>query len=120
MTIASRSSSSQPRLHRAAGSCVFTGRARIPFGDQRLCSYTSLLSCCAGRMQDNEPLMRALSNLITVNDPDLVLFVGEALVRGRNKTDAGLPVSQTGLPVQDVMNRTTPIELTLGSCLPAP
>lgn len=34
----------------------------------------------AGRMQDNEPLMRALSNLITVNAPDLVLFVGEALV----------------------------------------
>ena len=27
--------------------------------------------------------MRALSNLITVNDPDLVLFVGEALVRCR-------------------------------------
>ena len=35
---------------------------------------------CAGRMQDNEPLMRALSNLIVVNSPDLVLFVGEALV----------------------------------------
>ncbi|OXA42638.1 signal recognition particle receptor subunit alpha homolog [Folsomia candida] len=34
----------------------------------------------AGRMQDNEPLMRALSKLIRVNDPDLVLFVGEALV----------------------------------------
>lgn len=34
----------------------------------------------AGRMQDNEPLMRALSNLIVVNSPDLVLFVGEALV----------------------------------------
>jgi len=34
----------------------------------------------AGRMQDNEPLMRALSKLISVNDPDLVLFVGEALV----------------------------------------
>lgn len=34
----------------------------------------------AGRMQDNEPLMRALSKLINVNDPDLVLFVGEALV----------------------------------------
>lgn len=34
----------------------------------------------AGRMQDNEPLMRALSKLIYVNDPDLVLFVGEALV----------------------------------------
>jgi len=34
----------------------------------------------AGRMQDNEPLMRALSKLIRMNDPDLVLFVGEALV----------------------------------------
>lgn len=34
----------------------------------------------AGRMQDNEPLMRALTKLISVNAPDLVLFVGEALV----------------------------------------
>lgn len=34
----------------------------------------------AGRMQDNEPLMRALSMLINKNNPDLVLFVGEALV----------------------------------------
>lgn len=31
-------------------------------------------------VQDNEPLMRALSKLIYVNSPDLVLFVGEALV----------------------------------------
>ncbi|CAH8837618.1 unnamed protein product [Trichobilharzia szidati] len=34
----------------------------------------------AGRMQDNEPLMRALASLIQLNQPDLVLFVGEALV----------------------------------------
>lgn len=34
----------------------------------------------AGRMQDNEPLMQALSMLINKNSPDLVLFVGEALV----------------------------------------
>ncbi|KAI0982560.1 hypothetical protein GJ496_001374 [Pomphorhynchus laevis] len=34
----------------------------------------------AGRMQDNEPLMRALTKLIHLNQPDLVLFVGEALV----------------------------------------
>ncbi|CAH8473538.1 unnamed protein product [Schistosoma turkestanicum] len=34
----------------------------------------------AGRMQDNEPLMRALASLIQTNQPDLVLFVGEALV----------------------------------------
>ncbi|MEW5317619.1 MAG: hypothetical protein WDW38_008903 [Sanguina aurantia] len=39
-----------------------------------------LLVDTAGRMQDNEPLMRALSNLINVNEPNLVLFVGEALV----------------------------------------
>ena len=34
----------------------------------------------AGRMQDNEPLMRSLSKLVNLNNPDLVLFVGEALV----------------------------------------
>jgi len=34
----------------------------------------------AGRMQDNEPLMKALSSLVHYNNPDLVLFVGEALV----------------------------------------
>ncbi|KAL4647277.1 signal recognition particle receptor subunit alpha isoform X1 [Arapaima gigas] len=34
----------------------------------------------AGRMQDNAPLMTALAKLIAVNVPDLVLFVGEALV----------------------------------------
>ena len=40
----------------------------------------------AGRMQDNEPLMSALAKLISVNSPDLVLFVGEALV-GNEATD---------------------------------
>lgn len=39
----------------------------------------------AGRMQDNEPLMRALSMLINKNSPDLVLFVGEALVGNDGK-----------------------------------
>ncbi|KAL6645395.1 hypothetical protein ACP70R_017003 [Stipagrostis hirtigluma subsp. patula] len=34
----------------------------------------------AGRCRDNQPLMRALSKLINLNSPDLVLFVGEALV----------------------------------------
>ncbi|MCL7040167.1 hypothetical protein MKW94_016111, partial [Papaver nudicaule] len=29
----------------------------------------------AGRMQDNEPLMRALSKLISLNSPDLVLLL---------------------------------------------
>ncbi len=39
-----------------------------------------LLIDTAGRMQDNTPLMQALSKLIAVNKPDTVLFVGEALV----------------------------------------
>ncbi|KAI9247541.1 SRP54-type protein [Sporodiniella umbellata] len=34
----------------------------------------------AGRMQDNEPLMRALSKLVSINQPDKIIFVGEALV----------------------------------------
>jgi len=42
--------------------------------------YDVVLIDTAGRMQDNEPLMRSLSKLISVNAPDLVLFVGEALV----------------------------------------
>ncbi|KAJ1671878.1 hypothetical protein GGF38_000468 [Coemansia sp. RSA 25] len=31
-------------------------------------------------MQDNEPLMRALAKLVSVNSPDKIMFVGEALV----------------------------------------
>ena len=33
----------------------------------------------AGRMQDNEPLMKALSRLVVLNQPDLITFIGEAL-----------------------------------------
>ena len=42
--------------------------------------YDVCLIDTAGRMQDNEPLMRAIAKLVAVNTPDLVLFVGEALV----------------------------------------
>jgi signal recognition particle receptor subunit alpha len=42
--------------------------------------YDVVLIDTAGRMQDNTPLMKALAQLIGVNNPDLVLFVGEALV----------------------------------------
>ncbi|KAL6973819.1 hypothetical protein U1Q18_028003 [Sarracenia purpurea var. burkii] len=47
----------------------------------------------AGRMQDNEPLMRALSKLIYLNNPDLVLFVGEALV-GNDAVDQLMKFNQ--------------------------
>ena len=34
----------------------------------------------AGRMQDNTPLMKALARLVDVNKPNLIIFIGEALV----------------------------------------
>ncbi|AFZ79316.1 signal recognition particle receptor alpha subunit, putative [Theileria equi strain WA] len=42
--------------------------------------FNVVLIDTAGRMQDNEPLMAALAKLINVNNPNLILFVGEALV----------------------------------------
>lgn len=42
--------------------------------------YHVCLVDTAGRMQGNEPLMKQLAKLIKVNEPDLTLFVGEALV----------------------------------------
>jgi signal recognition particle receptor subunit alpha len=42
--------------------------------------FDCVLIDTAGRMQNNEPLMKALAKLVSDNSPDLVLFVGEALV----------------------------------------
>ncbi|KAF8299286.1 P-loop containing nucleoside triphosphate hydrolase protein [Clavulina sp. PMI_390] len=43
-------------------------------------AFDVVLIDTAGRMQDNEPLMRALAKLVSTNNPDKVIFVGEALV----------------------------------------
>ncbi|XP_021713833.1 signal recognition particle receptor subunit alpha-like [Chenopodium quinoa] len=58
----------------------------------------------AGRMQDNEPLMRALSKLINLNNPDLVLFVGEALV-GNDAVDQ---LSKFNQKLADLSNSSNP------------
>lgn len=58
----------------------------------------------AGRMQDNEPLMRALSKLVNLNSPDLVLFVGEALV-GNDAVDQ---LSKFNQKLADLSTSTTP------------
>ncbi|KNA25056.1 hypothetical protein SOVF_010110 [Spinacia oleracea] len=58
----------------------------------------------AGRMQDNEPLMRALSKLIYLNSPDLVLFVGEALV-GNDAVDQ---LSKFNQKLADLSNSPNP------------
>lgn len=54
----------------------------------------------AGRMQDNAPLMTALAKLIAVNAPDLVLFVGEALV-GNEAVDQLVSVEVLLLRVEE-------------------
>ncbi|KAJ1799978.1 hypothetical protein LPJ59_001447 [Coemansia sp. RSA 2399] len=53
-------------------------RDAIAFGAAN--GFDVVLIDTAGRMQDNEPLMRALAKLVSVNSPDKILFVGEALV----------------------------------------
>lgn len=42
--------------------------------------YDVVLIDTAGRMQGNEKLMKQLAKLVHINSPDVVLFVGEALV----------------------------------------
>ena len=42
--------------------------------------FDCVLIDTAGRMQNNEPLMKSLAKLVSDNKPNLVLFVGEALV----------------------------------------
>ncbi|CAJ1404016.1 unnamed protein product [Effrenium voratum] len=54
--------------------------AKSAIAHARSSGHDVVLVDTAGRMQDNEPLMRALAKLVAVNNPDLVLFVGEALV----------------------------------------
>ena len=56
------------------------GIAAEAIGFARDSRFDVVLVDTAGRMQDNEPLMRALAKLVVVNKPDLLLFVGEALV----------------------------------------
>ncbi|EIM90217.1 P-loop containing nucleoside triphosphate hydrolase protein [Stereum hirsutum FP-91666 SS1] len=53
-------------------------REAIAYGRDN--DFDVVLIDTAGRMQDNEPLMRALAKLVSVNNPDKVIFVGEALV----------------------------------------
>ncbi|KZT11431.1 signal recognition particle binding protein [Laetiporus sulphureus 93-53] len=56
------------------------GIAREAIAYARDNDFDVVLIDTAGRMQDNEPLMRALAKLVAVNNPDKIIFVGEALV----------------------------------------
>lgn len=54
--------------------------AKEAIQDAKAKGYDVVLIDTAGRMQGNEKLMRQLAKLVHVNQPDIVLFVGEALV----------------------------------------
>eukprot|EP00163_Fabomonas_tropica_P030915 TRINITY_DN717_c0_g2_i1.p1 TRINITY_DN717_c0_g2~~TRINITY_DN717_c0_g2_i1.p1 ORF type:complete len:597 (+),score=214.63 TRINITY_DN717_c0_g2_i1:259-2049(+) len=56
--------------------------------------YDCVLIDTAGRMQDNKNLMISLAKLVTVNSPDLILFVGEALV-GNDAVDQVVKFNQS-------------------------
>jgi len=56
------------------------GIASLALAYARKHAFDVVLIDTAGRMQDNEPLMRALAKLVSVNKPDKIVFVGEALV----------------------------------------
>ncbi|KAG5080842.1 hypothetical protein JHK86_004907 [Glycine max] len=60
----------------------------------------------AGCMQDNEPLMRALSKLVYLNNPDLILFVGEALV-GNDAVDQLAKFNQACYSTQKLADLST-------------
>ena len=57
-------------------------------------SYDCVLIDTAGRMQDNEPLMKSLAKLVEINEPDTILFVGEALT-GNDSVDQLMKFNQS-------------------------
>jgi len=54
--------------------------AREAIIEAKKTGFNCVLIDTAGRMQDNEPLMKSLAKLVEINTPDAILFVGEALV----------------------------------------
>ena len=56
--------------------------------------YDCVLIDTAGRMQDNEPLMKSLAKLVDINQPDAILFVGEALT-GNDSVDQLIKFNQS-------------------------
>ena len=60
--------------------------AKEAIDEAKKVGYDCVLIDTAGRMQDNEPLMKSLAKLVDINQPDAILFVGEALT-GNDSVD---------------------------------
>jgi len=62
----------------------------------RVClRYDCVLVDTAGRMQNNDKLMKELAKLVAVNKPNMLLFVGEALV-GNDGVDQLMMFNKVG------------------------
>mmetsp|Transcript_15478 Transcript_15478/g.18350 ORF Transcript_15478/g.18350 Transcript_15478/m.18350 type:complete len:616 (+) Transcript_15478:19-1866(+) len=54
--------------------------AKMAINEAKATGYDCVLVDTAGRMQNNDKLMRELAKLVQINKPNMLLFVGEALV----------------------------------------
>jgi len=54
--------------------------AKAAIAEARVTGHDCVLVDTAGRMQNNDKLMKELAKLVQLNRPNLILFVGEALV----------------------------------------
>ncbi|KNE57620.1 hypothetical protein AMAG_04484 [Allomyces macrogynus ATCC 38327] len=69
--------------------------------------FQTVLIDTAGRMQDNEPLMRSLAKLTALNRPDKIVFVGEALV-GNESIDQ---LTKFNTALRDFSNQADPRDI---------
>ncbi|KAJ3362991.1 hypothetical protein GGF31_001286 [Allomyces arbusculus] len=69
--------------------------------------FQTVLVDTAGRMQDNEPLMRSLAKLTALNRPDKIVFVGEALV-GNESIDQ---LTKFNTALRDFSNQADPRDI---------
>lgn len=80
--------------------------ARDAIADAKKRKKDVVLIDTAGRMQDNEPLMKSLASLVEMNQPDLILFVGEALT-GNDSVDQLTKFNQSLIDYSKLKNPRT-------------
>ncbi|KAI9151136.1 hypothetical protein H9P43_009751 [Blastocladiella emersonii ATCC 22665] len=83
------------------------GIARDAIAHAKSRGFDVVLVDTAGRMQDNEPLMRSLAKLMALNQPDKVIFVGEALV-GNESVDQ---LTKFNAAIRDFSSQAVPRDI---------
>ncbi|ORZ41211.1 SRP54-type protein [Catenaria anguillulae PL171] len=83
------------------------GIAKEAIASAKQRGFDIVLVDTAGRMQDNEPLMRSLAKLMAINQPDKVIFVGEALV-GNESVDQ---LTKFNAAIRDFSSQANPRDI---------